>query len=66
MMPPDDLLHRKFIRLFTEHEPAVRTFVRSLVPMRSDAAEVMQKVALVLLFWAMRKVGMYLYPMQVK
>ena len=48
MMPPDDLLHRKFIRLFTEHEPALRTFVRSLVPMRSDAAEVMQKVALVL------------------
>ena len=48
MIPPDDQLHRKFIRLFTEHEPSVRTFVRSLVPMRGDAAEIMQKVALVL------------------
>lgn len=48
MKQPDDQMHRKFIRLFTEHEPAIRTFVRSLVPMRADAAEVMQKVALVL------------------
>ena len=48
MTRPDETLDRRFIRLFTEHEPAIRTFVRSLVPMRADAAEVMQKAALVL------------------
>ena len=40
--------HDQFLRLFAEHEPALRTFVRSLLPSRSDAAEVVQEVAVVL------------------
>jgi len=43
-----DQQHDTFLRLFAEHEPAVRTFVRSLLPSRSDASEVMQEVAVVL------------------
>jgi RNA polymerase sigma-70 factor (ECF subfamily) len=43
-----DQQHERFLRLFVEHEAAVRTFVRSLLPYRSDAAEVMQDVAVVL------------------
>jgi len=38
----------QFLRLYTEHEPVLRAFVRRLVPKRSDAADVMQEVALVL------------------
>lgn len=45
---PSDHQHRQFLRLFTEHEPALRTFVRSLVPTHSDSSEVMQDVAVVL------------------
>lgn len=45
---PSEHQHRQFLRLFTEHEPALRTFVRSLVPTHSDASEVMQDVAVVL------------------
>jgi RNA polymerase sigma-70 factor (ECF subfamily) len=48
MHSSSDDLHRRFLRLFTEHEPALRTFVRSLVPTRGDASEVMQDVAVVL------------------
>lgn len=40
--------HRRFLRLFTANEAAVHGFVRSLVPRREDAAEVMQEVAVVL------------------
>ncbi len=40
--------HDQFLRLFVEHEPALRTFVRSLLPARGDASEVMQEVAVVL------------------
>ncbi len=40
--------HDQFLRLFTEHESALRTFVRSLLPSRGDASEVMQEVAVVL------------------
>ena len=40
--------HDRFLRLFAEHEPSVRTFVRSLTPNRMDASEVMQEVAVVL------------------
>jgi RNA polymerase sigma-70 factor (ECF subfamily) len=43
-----DSRHELFLRLFTAHEPAVRTFVRSLVPMVADANDVMQEVAVVL------------------
>jgi RNA polymerase sigma-70 factor, ECF subfamily len=44
----NDQNHDRFLRLFTEHEPSVRTFVRSLAPSRTDASEVMQEVAVVL------------------
>ncbi|MDR3404905.1 MAG: sigma-70 family RNA polymerase sigma factor [Chthoniobacter sp.] len=44
----EDRQHDQFLRLFAEHEPALRTFVRSLVPSRGDASEVMQDVAVVL------------------
>ena len=43
-----DQQHDQFLRLFAEHEPALRTFVRSLLPSRGDASEVMQEVAVVL------------------
>lgn len=38
----------QFLKLYAEHEPVLRAFVRRLVPKRSDAADVMQEVALVL------------------
>jgi RNA polymerase sigma-70 factor, ECF subfamily len=44
----NDQHHDQFLRLFAEHEPALRTFVRSLLPSRGDAAEVVQEVAVVL------------------
>ena len=44
----NDQHHDQFLRLFAEHEPALRTFVRSLLPSRGDASEVMQEVAVVL------------------
>jgi RNA polymerase sigma-70 factor (ECF subfamily) len=43
-----DQHHDRFLRLLAEHEPALRTFVRALVPSLCDASEVMQDVALVL------------------
>jgi len=48
MSPLNDQHHDQFLRLFTEHERSVRTFVRSLVPTRMAASEVMQEVAVVL------------------
>ena len=48
MPTADDSHHHQFLRLFAEHEPAVRTYVRSLVVSRTDAAEVMQEVAVML------------------
>ena len=44
----NDQHHDQFLRLFAESEPALRTFVRSLVPSLADASEVMQEVAVVL------------------
>ena len=44
----NDQQHNHFLRLFAEHAPAVRTFVRSLLPARGGASEVMQEVAVVL------------------
>jgi len=44
----NDQHHDQFLRLFAEHEPALRTFVRSLLPSLADASEVMQEVAVVL------------------
>jgi RNA polymerase sigma-70 factor (ECF subfamily) len=40
--------HDRFLRLFVDHEEALRGFVRTLVPTREDAREVMQEVAAVL------------------
>ena len=40
--------HERFLTQFTLNEPAIRAFVRRLVPTRQDAADVMQGVALVL------------------
>ena len=40
--------HALFLTLFTSNEPAIRAYVRRLVPRRQDAADVMQGVALVL------------------
>src|ERR1051325_1758308 len=42
--PHDD----QFLRLYSEHEPSLRGFVRSLVPTREDARAVMQEEAVVL------------------
>jgi RNA polymerase sigma-70 factor (ECF subfamily) len=40
--------HSLFLRSFTAHEPAIRAYVRCLVPLRSDADDVLQDVAVVL------------------
>ncbi|HEY1048434.1 MAG TPA: sigma-70 family RNA polymerase sigma factor [Prosthecobacter sp.] len=40
--------HRRFLRSFTAHEPALRAHVRRLVPMRADADDVMQEISVVL------------------
>jgi len=40
--------YQQFLRAFMKHEPAVRAFVRRLVPTRGDADDVMQEVAIVL------------------
>jgi RNA polymerase sigma-70 factor (ECF subfamily) len=42
--PQDD----QFLRLYAEHEPSLHGYVRSLVPTRDDAREVMQEVAVAL------------------
>lgn len=44
----DPSAHAPFLRLYVEHEPALRGFVRSLVPTLQDAQDVMQEVALAL------------------
>ncbi len=44
----DNDLHREFLRAFTTHEPAVRAFVRRLVPSRNDADDILQEVSIVL------------------
>jgi len=48
MLHSDDQHHDRFLRLFAEHEPALRTLVRTLVPSLRDASDVMQEVAVVL------------------
>ena len=48
MRLPPDMRHQQFLRLFTASEPAVRAFVRSLVPTLADSNDVMQEVAVVL------------------
>lgn len=51
MHPPDqsgDQRQQTFLRLFMSCEPAIRGFVRSLVPTIADSNDVMQEVAIVL------------------
>jgi RNA polymerase sigma-70 factor (ECF subfamily) len=48
MSAPPDLKQQQFLRLFMASEPAVRAFVRSLLPTLNDANDVMQEVAVVL------------------
>jgi RNA polymerase sigma-70 factor (ECF subfamily) len=48
MSPLHNQHHDQFLRLFAEHEPALRTFVRSLVPAREHASEIIQDVVVVL------------------
>lgn len=46
--PFDSSQHDQFLRLFAEHESALHTFVRSMLPDRHEAAEVLQDVIVVL------------------
>ncbi len=48
MSPAETERHHRFLRAFTAHEPAVRAYVRRLVPARADADDVMQEVSVVL------------------
>jgi RNA polymerase sigma-70 factor, ECF subfamily len=48
MPPPIDPQHTAFLRLYAEHEPALHVFVRSMLPCRQEAAEVLQNVIVVL------------------
>lgn len=48
MTPSETERHRRFLRSFTAHEPALRAHVRRLVPMRADADDVMQEISVVL------------------
>jgi len=48
MSPAENDHHNRFLRAFTAHEPAIRAFLRRLVPTRADADDVMQDVSLVL------------------
>jgi len=40
--------HDQFLCLFAEHEAALRTFVRSIVPSLADASEILQDTSVVL------------------
>ena len=40
--------HEQFLRLYAEHEVALHTFVRSLLPTRQEASDVMQEVIVAL------------------
>ena len=48
MTPAENEKHDHFLRLYVKHEEALNGFVRTLVPTREDAREVMQEVAVVL------------------
>jgi len=48
MNDSNDARQERFLRLYTAHEPALRAFVRRLVPSRHDAHDVLQQLALVL------------------
>jgi RNA polymerase sigma-70 factor, ECF subfamily len=46
--PPDHPPHDQFLRLYAGHEVALHTFVRSMLPTREEASEVMQEVIVIL------------------
>lgn len=46
--PFDTTQHDQFLRLYAEHEAALHTFVRSMLPNREEAAAVLQDVIVVL------------------
>lgn len=48
MSPEETQQHHRFIRALTAHEPALRAFIRRLVPSRADADDIMQEVSVVL------------------
>ena len=48
MSPAENERHHRFLRSFAAHEPAIRAYVRRLVPSRADADDVMQEAAVVL------------------
>ncbi len=48
MSPSENERHHRFLRSFTAQEPAIRAYVRRLVPSRADADDVMQEVAVIL------------------
>jgi len=45
---PDSRLYEPFLRLFAEHQAALNTFIRAMLPRREEADEVMQDVIVVL------------------
>lgn len=47
-MDEENPQHERFVRLFAVNEPAIRAFVRKLVPKREDACDVIQEVAIAL------------------
>ena len=48
MTAEEDKRHDEFLRSFTANEPAVRAYIRRLLPTRADADDVMQDVSVVL------------------
>ncbi|MES2596196.1 MAG: sigma-70 family RNA polymerase sigma factor [Verrucomicrobiota bacterium] len=48
MPAPDHPQHDQFLRLIAEHQAALHTFVRSMLPTREEASEVLQDVMVVL------------------
>lgn len=48
MSPSESERHHRFLRTFTAQEPAIRAYVRRLLPSRADADDVMQEVSVVL------------------
>jgi RNA polymerase sigma-70 factor (ECF subfamily) len=45
---PDSRLHEPFLGLYAEHQAALHTFIRSMLPGREEAAEVLQNVIVIL------------------
>jgi len=44
----DDAQHDQFLRWYAEHEPALHTYIRSMLPHRQEASEVLQSVIVIL------------------